>query len=55
MTRYGFIDGEEKTLEEVGAKFRVTRERIRQIELKAIKKMQVYIQNNHINLEDLLL
>lgn len=55
MTRYGFIDGEEKTLEEVGAKFRVTRERIRQIELKAIKKMQVYIQNNHIKLEDLLL
>lgn len=55
MTRYGFIDGEEKTLEEVGAKFHVTRERIRQIELKAIKKMQVYIQNNHINLGDLLL
>ena len=37
--RYGFEDGDEKTLEEVGQMFGVTRERIRQIELKAIKKL----------------
>ena len=37
--RYGFEDGDEKTLEEVGQMFGVTRERIRQIESKAIKKL----------------
>lgn len=37
--RYGFDDGVEKTLEEVGQTFGVTRERIRQIESKAIKKL----------------
>lgn len=38
--RYGLVDGRERTLEEVGEKFNVTRERIRQIELKAIRKLQ---------------
>lgn len=37
--RFGLIDGEERTLEEVGEVFGVTRERIRQIESKAIKKL----------------
>lgn len=37
--RYGFEDGVEKTLEEVGQTFGVTRERIRQIESKAIGKL----------------
>lgn len=37
--RYGFEDGTEKTLEEVGQMFGVTRERIRQIESKALKKL----------------
>lgn len=38
--RYGFDDGVEKTLEEIGHMMGVTRERIRQIELKAMKKLQ---------------
>jgi RNA polymerase primary sigma factor len=38
--RYGLKDGREHTLEEVGQEFSVTRERIRQIELKAIRKLQ---------------
>ncbi|KAL4436926.1 hypothetical protein ABPG75_004065 [Micractinium tetrahymenae] len=38
--RYGLDDGEEKTLEEVGRAFNVTRERIRQIEAKAIRKLR---------------
>ena len=37
--RYGFEDGVEKTLEEVGQAFGVTRERIRQIESKALRKL----------------
>ena len=38
--RYGLMDGKAKTLEEVGKEFSVTRERIRQIEKKAIKRLQ---------------
>ena len=38
--RYGFNDGEEKTLEEVGRMMGVTRERIRQIESKAMEKLR---------------
>ncbi len=38
--RFGLGDGDDYTLEEVGQEFNVTRERIRQIESKALKKMQ---------------
>ncbi len=38
--RFGLEDGSPKTLEEVGALFKVTRERIRQIEAKALKKLR---------------
>jgi len=38
--RYGLGDGREYTLEEVGQHFNLTRERIRQIELKALKRLQ---------------
>lgn len=38
--RYGFEDGEIKTLEEVGEIFGVTRERIRQVEAKAIRMLK---------------
>jgi RNA polymerase primary sigma factor len=40
MMRFGLEDGCQKTLEEVGRHFRVTRERIRQIESKALKKLR---------------
>ena len=38
--RFGFDDGSPKTLEEVGREFQVTRERIRQIESKALRKLR---------------
>ncbi len=38
--RYGLIDGQERTLEEIGQMYGLTRERIRQIESKAIRKLQ---------------
>ena len=39
--RFGLDDGRERTLEEVGREFNVTRERIRQIEMKALRKLRV--------------
>ena len=38
--RYGLDDGKARTLEEVGKEFNVTRERIRQIEAKALRKLR---------------
>lgn len=40
MMRFGLEDSKPKTLEEVGKEFKVTRERIRQIEAKAIRKLK---------------
>lgn len=39
LMRFGFLDGEIHTLEEIGTIYKVTRERIRQIENKALKKL----------------
>ena len=38
--RYGFYDGRPRTLEEIGQEFHLTRERIRQIEEKALRKLR---------------
>jgi RNA polymerase primary sigma factor len=38
--RYGLVDGRERTLEEIGQHLKVTRERVRQIEAKALRKMR---------------
>ena len=38
--RFGLVDGKARTLEEVGSQFNVTRERIRQIEAKALRKLR---------------
>jgi RNA polymerase primary sigma factor len=40
MLRFGISDGTAKTLEEVGNVFKVTRERVRQIEAKALRKLK---------------
>jgi RNA polymerase sigma factor RpoD-like protein len=38
--RYGLVDGKQRTLEEVAQEFRITRERIRQIETKILRKLR---------------
>jgi len=40
ILRFGLQDGRSRTLEEVGKEFHVTRERIRQIEAKALRKLR---------------
>ena len=46
--RYGLGDGYTYTLEEVGRIFKVTRERVRQIEAKAVKKLQHPVRSKHL-------
>ncbi|KAF6002552.1 hypothetical protein F1559_004144 [Cyanidiococcus yangmingshanensis] len=47
--RFGLTDGRPRTLEEVGSRFNVTRERIRQIESKALKKLRTPAENNFLD------
>ena len=46
--RYGLGDGYTYTLEEVGRIFKVTRERVRQIEAKAVNKLQHPVRSQHL-------
>ena len=50
--RYGLMDGRSRTLEEVGREFQVTRERIRQIEARAMHKLRCHTR--HQQLQDYL-
>lgn len=47
--RYGIDVSSDHTLEDVGKDFGVTRERIRQIEVKALKKLKMYAKMNHFD------
>jgi RNA polymerase primary sigma factor len=46
--RFGLLDGKDHTLEEVGQYFKVTRERIRQIEAKALRKLRHPTRSRHL-------
>lgn len=46
--RFGLIDGKDHTLEQVSSYFKVTRERIRQIESKALRKLRHPMRSRHL-------
>lgn len=48
IERFGLVDGKPKTLEEVGVRFKVTRERVRQIEAKALRKMRHPVRSKQL-------
>ena len=48
VLRFGLEDGHPRTLEEVGREFKVTRERIRQIEAKALRKLRNPVRSKRI-------
>ncbi|HHT88471.1 MAG TPA: RNA polymerase sigma factor RpoD [Clostridiales bacterium] len=48
ILRFGLSDGRTRTLEEVGKEFNVTRERIRQIEAKALRKLRHPSRSKHL-------
>ncbi len=54
ILRFGLEDGEPKTLEKIGEEFGVTRERIRQIESSALKKLRYIIAQEELILDEIL-
>jgi len=46
--RYGFSDGQSHSLEDIGRRLNVTRERVRQIEAKALRKLRMLSVANHL-------
>ena len=54
IMRFGLDDGEPKTLESIGKVYGVTRERIRQIEATALRKMKRITQKLGLSLDDVM-
>ena len=54
ILRFGLDDGEPKTLESIGQHYGVTRERIRQIEASALRKLRKITMRLEIGLDEIL-
>ena len=54
IMRFGLDDGEPKTLESIGRDYGVTRERIRQIEATALRKLKRITQKMNLSLDDII-
>jgi RNA polymerase sigma factor (sigma-70 family) len=54
VLRYGLVDSEPKTLEEIGRRLGLTRERVRQIEAAALKQLRALLAARDVEPEDLL-
>ena len=48
MWRYGFVDGQTYTLDEIAKHYHLTRERIRQIEAKALRKLRTHLKDPNL-------
>ena len=52
--RFGLVDGEPRTLDNIGKEFGITRERVRQIETQALNKLRIITRRKKIDLEGML-
>jgi RNA polymerase primary sigma factor/RNA polymerase nonessential primary-like sigma factor len=52
--RFGLHDGESRTLDTIGKKFGITRERVRQIETQALRKLRAITEKKNIHLAEML-
>jgi RNA polymerase primary sigma factor len=52
--RFGLVDGEPRTLDNIGKEFGITRERVRQIETQALNKLRAITKRKKIDLEGML-
>jgi RNA polymerase sigma factor RpoS len=52
--RFGLVDGEPRTLDNIGKEFGITRERVRQIETQALNKLRAITKRKHIDFEGML-
>lgn len=54
VLRYGLDDGEPQTLQAIGKRFGVTRERVRQVELKALEKLRRILRRKSVTIDEVL-
>ena len=54
VLRYGLDDGEPQTLQAIGKRFGVTRERVRQVESKALEKMRRILRRRSVTIDEVL-
>jgi RNA polymerase sigma factor RpoS len=52
--RFGLVDGEPRTLDNIGKEFGITRERVRQIETQALNKLRAITKRKHIDFEGMV-